>query len=109
MTRRFIIVFAVVLLIGQLCPFASAAESHRIVQKNRGFEPTQITIAAGDTLEFSNEDGFLHQIYVDGGGMSFESDEQPPGQTIKVRFPIAGTFEVHCHIHPKMVLTVTVK
>ena len=41
--------------------------------------------------------------------MSFDSDEQPPGQTIEVRFPVRGTFPVRCHIHPKMLLTVHVQ
>ena len=41
--------------------------------------------------------------------LSFDSDEQPPGQTVSLKFPAAGTFEVHCHIHPKMLLTVHVR
>jgi len=107
--RRVIIVFAVLLLIEGLGLFAWAAASHRIAQKDRAFQPGRIAIAAGDTLQFTNEDGFLHQIYVNSPGMTFESDEQTPGQTIELRFPAAGTFAVHCHIHPKMLLTVTVK
>jgi plastocyanin len=107
--RRLIIVFGVLLLIEQLGLFAWAMGTHRIVQKDRAFEPTQIAIAAGDTLQFTNEDSFLHQIYVNAPKMTYESDEQPPGQSIELPFPTAGTFEVHCHIHPKMLLTVTVK
>ena len=88
---------------------AGAAATHRIVQKGRAFGVGEITIARGDTLLFTNEDEFLHQIYVASGGMSFDSKEQPPGQTIDVNFPSAGTFAVRCHIHPKMLLTVCVQ
>jgi plastocyanin len=41
--------------------------------------------------------------------MSFDSDEQSPGQTIQVNFPRAGTFPVRCHIHPKMLVIVHVE
>ena len=88
---------------------AWAALSHPIAQKDRAFQVNAITIGAGDTLLFTNEDPFLHQIYVKSPTMNFESSEQPPGKTVEVRFPDPGTFEVRCHIHPKMSLSVTVK
>jgi plastocyanin len=88
---------------------AAAAESHRVIQRGRAFNLTEISIAAGDSLEFSNEDEFLHQIFVQSPSFSFDSEEQPPGQAISVKFPTAGTFNVNCHIHPKMDLKVVVK
>jgi plastocyanin len=86
-----------------------AATAHRVTQKNRSFSIRNITIAAGDSIAFDNEDEFLHQIYVDSRDMDFDSAEQHPGQVITVQFPVAGTFRVRCHIHPKMLLTVTVQ
>jgi plastocyanin len=86
-----------------------AATAHPIAQKNRSFSVANLTIATGDSLAFSNEDEFLHQIYVDSPQMSVDSAEQHPGETITVNFPKAGTFPVRCHIHPKMLLVVTVK
>ena len=83
--------------------------SLQVAQRHRTFAPTEITIQRGDTIAFSNDDEFLHQIYVDSKAMSFDSAEQPPGQTINVVFPQPGTFRVRCHIHPKMLLTVHVK
>jgi plastocyanin len=41
--------------------------------------------------------------------MNLDSDEKAPGETLEVRFPTAGTFDVRCHIHPKMHLVVHVK
>ena len=86
-----------------------AAAVHRVVQKGRTFSLGQITIARGDTLLFTNDDEFLHQIYVDSRNMSFDSNEQPPGQAIEVNFPRSGSFPVRCHIHPKMLLVVHVE
>ena len=88
---------------------ARADDSHTIVQMSRSFHPGEITISHGEPLTFSNRDDFIHQIYVKSDSMSFDSNEQPPGQTVSVSFPTAGTFEVRCHIHPKMSLTVHVK
>lgn len=106
--RRLLIGFAVLLLTGSLAAVAWSGSTRDIIQKGRAFAVSGIEIMRGDTLRFTNDDEFLHQIYVAAPNMSFESNEQAPGQTISVAFPTAGTFEVHCHIHPKMLLTVKV-
>ncbi len=93
-----------------LTPVASFADdAHIIVQQGRAFRPGEITINKGDALTFTNDDEFIHQIYVGGGGFSFDSDERAPGQNITQSFTQAGTFEVRCHIHPKMKLVVHVR
>lgn len=86
-----------------------AATVHTISQKGRAFARAQITIARADSILFTNEDEFLHQIYVDSKAMTFDSNEQPSGRTIEVYFPRSGTFPVRCHIHPKMLLIVHVE
>jgi plastocyanin len=105
---RWALTIAVLLLISG-AELAGAVAVHRIAQKNRTFAVGELTIGAGDTVLFTNEDEFLHQIYVASGGMTFDSAEQPPGQTIEVNFPRPGAFTVRCHIHPKMLLTVHVR
>ena len=77
-----------------------------VVQKGRAFHPGEITINRGQALTFTNEDSFIHQIYVDG---LFDSDEKGPGQNLNETFPGAGTFQVRCHIHPTMRMMVHVK
>jgi plastocyanin len=86
---------------------ASAADSSRIIsQKGRAFRPGEVTIARDQSLTFTNEDSFIHQIYVDG---LFDSDEKSPGEVLNETFPRTGTFQVRCHIHPTMRLIVHVK
>ena len=89
------------LLLAPSVAFADAT----IAQKGRRFIPAEITIARGARLTFTNNDEFIHQIYVTG---LFDSDERMPGQTLVEDFPSAGIFEVRCHIHPKMKLVVRV-
>jgi plastocyanin len=86
--------------------FRADAADHTIVQAERSFRPAEITIRAGDTLVFSNQDEFIHQVYVDSPSVSYDSEEQAPGETISIAIPKTGDFSVRCHIHPKMLLTV---
>ena len=99
-------VVAAAALLAATAVFAAAV--HEVAQRNRAFSVDEIAIARGDSIAFSNNDEFLHQIYVDSRLMDFDSAEQSHGQTITVTFPVAGNFPVRCHIHPKMLLTVHV-
>jgi plastocyanin len=92
-----------------VCAAALADDANTIVQTGRAFRPLDVAINHGTTLNFSNQDEFIHQIYVDTPGFNYDSAEQNPGQVFHIAFPAAGTFAVRCHIHPKMLLTVHVK
>ena len=98
--------------LGVVAAAVTAAAGHAadtvnvVVQKGRAFHPAEMTIGRGETLTFTNEDNYLHQIYVDG---LFDSDEKAPGENLKEVFTVAGTFQVRCHIHPTMKMTVLVK
>ena len=88
---------------------ALAAGVVNVSQRSRAFGVPQVDVGKGGVVRFVNEDGFLHQVFVAGPGLSFESDEQAPGTTVDIRFATAGSFEVRCHIHPKMLLRVDVR
>jgi plastocyanin len=87
----------------------AAAGTAMVSQFKRAFTLRSLQIMAGDTVRFNNEDTFRHQIYVHSPAMTFDSDEQPPGTAVDLRFPARGIFEVRCHIHPKMLLVVDVQ
>ena len=80
-----------------------------VSQVDRAFTTSSTTLTRGGLLRVKNDDEFVHQIYVTSPSMNFESDEQEPGKTVDVTFNQVGTFEVRCHIHPRMLLRVTVK
>jgi plastocyanin len=77
-----------------------------VVQKGRAFRPAEIAIPRGETVVFTNEDSYIHQVYASG---LFESDEKAPGENLNQVFTAAGTFQVRCRIHPTMRLTVRVR
>ncbi len=81
-----------------------------VSQRGRAFQPNEIQLQAGDTVSFINDDQqLLHHAYLTASGFSFDTGEQEPGTTARVRFTTAGTFTVLCGIHPKMRLSVTVR
>ena len=87
---------------------ALAAPEMVVTQVGRAFSIRAIQLKRGDMVRFRNADEFLHQLYVRSASFNFSSAEQESGQSIEMRFPVAGTFEVRCEIHPKMRLAVTV-
>lgn len=88
---------------------AWAGEPVTVVQKDREFGTKKVSISAGDTVRFTNEDEFLHQVYASSDRFSFDSAEQFPGDVVDVVFPQSGSFQVRCGIHPKMLMTVDVE
>ncbi len=93
---------------GALTALALAVENYRVSQKNRAFSLNSLALSRGDVVQFANDDEFIHQIYVKSDDFNVDTEESSPGNTISVPFSVSGTFEVHCHIHPKMRLVVTV-
>lgn len=88
---------------------AAGAGVALVSQKGRAFSVATLQVARGELVRFSNDDKFRHQIFVDAPSFNYESTEQDPGASVEIPFPAAGSFEVRCHIHPKMLLKVDVR
>jgi plastocyanin len=88
----------------------STLPQYTVSQKGREFHPGQMTIKRGDTIVIVNDDGdLLHHAYIDSDKFSFDSGDQQPGSRTDITFPVSGTFDVLCGIHPKMKLEVRVQ
>ena len=97
--------FTATLLVASVAAVAGVAI---VSQKGRAFSVGTLQIARGDVVRFSNDDKFRHQIFVDAASFDYDSAEQDPGTSVEIHFPTAGSFEVRCHIHPKMLLKIDV-
>jgi plastocyanin len=96
-------------LLGGVAWAASSAALYQVSQKGRAFQPGELTIRRGETVQIVNDDAdLLHHAYVDSERFTFDSGDQEPGSKTDVTFPVSGTFSVLCGIHPKMKLTVRV-
>ncbi len=85
------------------------AAEHKIIQKDRTFNVTELEIKAGDSITFINEDTVMHNLYSRAPENKFEIKRQDPGQSSTITFPTAGAIKVRCAIHPTMTITVNVK
>ena len=106
---RAVVAAALLAPLGASASSAPAVVPYQVSQKGRAFQPGELTIRRGETVQIVNDDGdLLHHAYVDSEGFSFDTGDQEPGSKTDVLFPVAGTFSVLCGIHPKMKLTVHV-
>jgi plastocyanin len=69
------------------------------------FDPSEVTVKAGETVSWKWGGGVQHDVEGDG----FKSKVQSKGQFTHT-FDEAGTFDFHCNVHPTtMKGTVTVE
>jgi plastocyanin len=77
------------------------------------FNPTSMTVKAGTTVTFKNNDSVDHTVTngKDGKPDSNAAFDKslPTGQSVDITFNTAGTFNVTCKIHSSMNMTVTVQ
>ena len=73
----------------------------------RVFRPQTITVQAGESIVFLNDDGRDHTVTA--RDRSFDSGIMSPGADYVRTFSAAGTYEYFCAIHPDMVGTVLVE
>ena len=71
----------------------------------RAFSPGSVTIAAGGSVTFVNDDDREHTAT----GDSFDTGVLNPGAQSRESFASAGTFTFLCQIHPEMRGTVNVR
>jgi plastocyanin len=102
-------IVAVLATLGSLGFALGSGVDVKVSQKGRAFLPASVEIDEGDTLAIRNDDEYIHQVYVSSSSFNFDSGEQEIGQTVRITFPVSGTFQVLCAIHPKMRLDVVVK
>lgn len=74
---------------------------------NFSFSPQAITVSAGDTLTWRNDDNVGHTVTSDTGS-ELNSPVLSHGQTYQHIFSASGSYPYHCSIHTNMTGTVTV-
>jgi amicyanin len=75
---------------------------------NFSFAPTTLTVPAGATVTWVNQDDVPH-IVVSKNGRDFKSPVMDTDQKFSHSFPQAGTYDYYCSIHPQMTGRVVVK
>lgn len=100
---RTIPAFALLLLLGS----AQAAEVE-VIQKDKKFSQSKLTVKVGDTVKFKNDDPFAHNVFSLSETKTFDLGSYPKGQAKSVSFDKPGKVEIECAIHPAMKMSIEV-
>ena len=90
-----------------LATTARAQTMHTVTIKNMSFSPANLTISAGDTVTWVNEDRPRHSAWDDSGN-AFDTGLLGNGDSASVTFNTAGSFNYRCRPHAGMRGTITV-
>ena len=84
------------------------AAEYTVGQKNKEFTENKLEIKVGDTVRFTNEDSFFHNVFSLSEVKTFDLGSYPKGESKTVTFDKEGIIEVECAIHPNMHMAVEV-
>lgn len=87
---------------------APAATGDAVAIKNFAFAPAALTVKAGTTVTWTNQDSDAHTVTSTGSGGPLNSKALSTGGTFSHTFTEPGTYSYLCTIHPFMTATVTV-
>lgn len=76
-----------------------------ITIQNFSFNPAELSVNAGDTVTWTNQDPVQHQIKSD----TFNSSPLSQGEKFQFTFTVAGEYNYSCAIHPSMKGKIIVK
>jgi plastocyanin len=79
-----------------------------VSEEGIAFKPAEVTVSAGDTVTWTNNDSVAHDVTADAFS-SGEPGGMAPGDNFKHTFQEAGTFDYVCTVHPGMEGTVVVE
>lgn len=75
---------------------------------NFAFNPGAITVKAGDTITWTNQDGVPHTATANDSDL-LQTGAIAPGESVSQVFDTPGTIEYHCEFHANMTGTITVE
>jgi plastocyanin/uncharacterized membrane protein len=79
---------------------SAASANGQVIMKGIRFQPAELAVHLGETVEFRNEDIVAHTVTADDG--SFDSGLIQPGSSWKMTVQKTGTLAYHCTPHPNM-------
>jgi plastocyanin len=88
---------------------AGTSEAEVAIRDDDGFAfaPTEVTVAAGDTVTWMHEGRVTHTVTAEDG--SFASGNLAAGDTFEMTFDEPGSYPYFCEFHGSMRGTVTVE
>ncbi len=88
-------------------PAAAVEGGAKVSIVNFAFTPAEITIVAGESVTWTNNDGAPHGLEYHDGAKG--TDLLLPGASFSRRFDRPGTYDYNCAVHPYMTARVVVR
>lgn len=98
--------FALIFSAAILAATTAQADTQNISIKGFAFDAADISIAVGDSVVWTNQDGAPHTATATNGG--FNTGTLNKGGTGGIEFTQTGTFDYVCKFHPNMKGRITV-
>lgn len=103
-TLNFLTLFTLWFVVGHLF----AEQLPNIGQKDKKFSVDQLAVKVGETVTFTNEDPFFHNVFSLSPAATFDLGSYPQGESRSVTFDEAGVVHIECAIHPSMQMVIEV-
>ncbi|MFF4363112.1 plastocyanin/azurin family copper-binding protein [Streptomyces sp. NPDC001604] len=90
-------------------PAVQAAAGHQVLMSGYAFSPRTLTITAGDTVTWTNQDQAPHDVKTTSGPASVHSPMLNKGGSWSHTFTTPGTYGYLCTVHPGMTAQLVVE
>src|SRR3981081_3849336 len=103
MTPRWIVPIVAALMLGMSVP--ALAATIQISMENMAIAPAETSAKVGDTIEWINNDIFVHTATARNGGWDVDMTQK---KTVTLVLKKAGAIDYYCRFHPNMKATLIV-
>jgi len=79
-----------------------APQVGQMVTRSKALQPHVITIPAGSTIQFPNDDPISHNLFSLSSGNAFDLGLYRKGAGKSKKFDTPGVVNVYCNVHPNM-------
>ncbi|EPJ37324.1 hypothetical protein STAFG_5617 [Streptomyces afghaniensis 772] len=80
----------------------ASAASYSVTMKGYAFSPASLSVPAGSTVTWTNQDTAPHDVKTTSGPVPIHSPMLDKGQSWSLTFTTAGSYGYVCTVHPNM-------
>ena len=99
------------LLVVGMLPYGheASAATFQVAMKGYAFAPASLSVPAGSTVTWTNDDTAPHDVKTTSGPLAIHSPMLNKGESWSFTFTTAGSYGYVCTVHPDMTAGITVR
>ncbi|WP_369169841.1 plastocyanin/azurin family copper-binding protein [Streptomyces sp. R28] len=87
----------------------ASAATYRVAMSGYAFSPATLTVTAGSTVTWTNQDTAPHDVKTTSAPAAFHSPMLNKGGSWSFTFTTPGTYAYYCTVHPNMTARIVVR